>query len=93
MKCAKCNYEFCWLCKDSYFGYVHKDQDAHAGVTFAKNATAVMLAVMAVVSVIYKGNLHPQKILISLVLNVVAFVIGIVYLIVFFVFYGKQKLT
>lgn len=85
MTCAKCNYEFCWFCKGSFFSYRHSDQNACDGVKFFKYGTAVMFIFMALCSIVYKTDLHPQKWLFSFVYEVLAHVIGAAYT---WIFYG-----
>ena len=89
MKCAKCNYEFCWSCKGSFFKYYHLDAAACKGITCFKNGTAIMLVFMALCSIIYKADLHPQRLLLNILYKVLVFGIGVVYTCLF---YGKNLL-
>ena len=93
MKCARCNYEFCWRCKGSFFQYQHLDKEACAGITFAKNGTIFMLFFMLICSIIYKADLNPQRMLLNLLYNSFIFGIAVFQTIAFYNFkHAAQKI-
>ena len=77
MKCAKCNYEFCWKCKGKFFAYSHEDAAACSGINLFKTALISMLIFMSLSCIIYRSGLNPQAMLLFLIYKGVVLILGL----------------